>query len=71
VVATGGNPWQIERPENRPKQAKTVAIGCDQLPPGPHGKEGVGGSSPPEGSAKVPQSGTFSFGSACTSNNVH
>ena len=36
-----------------------------------NGKEGVVGSSPTEGSAKVPQSGTFSFGSACTSNNVH
>jgi hypothetical protein len=55
VAATGGNPWQIERPENRPKQAKTVAIGCDQLRLGPHGKEGVDGSSPSEGFTKGQQ----------------
>jgi hypothetical protein len=36
-----------------------------------HGKEGVGGSSPPEGSAKVPQIASFSFGSACTFSSVH
>jgi hypothetical protein len=33
----------------RPKRAKTVAVGCDRLPETFHGKEGVGGSSPPEG----------------------
>jgi hypothetical protein len=36
-----------------------------------HGKEGVDGSSPSEGSAKVPQIRHFPFGSACTFNNVH
>jgi hypothetical protein len=34
------------------KQAKTVAMGCDRLPSAAHGKEGVSGSSPEEGSAK-------------------
>jgi hypothetical protein len=31
VVATGGNPWQME-PRERLKQAKFVCRGCDQLP---------------------------------------
>ena len=57
--AISGNRWQMVGPRKRRKQAKTVATGCDQLPIGSHGKEGVGGSSPPEGSAKVPQSGFF------------
>jgi hypothetical protein len=50
VVATSGNRWQMGTPRKRLKQAETVAIGCDQLPQGPHGKEGVSGSSPEEGS---------------------
>jgi hypothetical protein len=40
VVATGGNRSQILRSNRRQKQAKTVAVGCDQLPNGAHGKEG-------------------------------
>jgi hypothetical protein len=35
------------------------------LPFGAHGKEGVSGSSPEEGSAKAPESGAFSFGCSC------
>jgi hypothetical protein len=38
VVATGGNQPQIESPQKRQKQAKTVAAACDQLPFGVHGK---------------------------------
>ncbi len=49
--ATSGNRWQIGRPRKRRNQAKTVATGCDQLPWDLHGKEGVDGSSPSEGSA--------------------
>jgi hypothetical protein len=49
VVATGGNGSQIPRPPERPKQAKTIAVGCDQLPQAAHGKEAVPGSSPGEG----------------------
>ena len=50
---SGRNPWQpvanaVKR--NRRNQAKTVAVGCDRLPIGAHGKEGVDGSSPSEGS---------------------
>jgi hypothetical protein len=56
VVATGGNHRQIVRARERQKQAKTVAVGCDRLPLEVHGKEGVDGSSPSEGSrdGKVP-----------------
>ena len=57
--ATGGNRWQIRRARKWLKQAETVAAGCDQLPGGPDGKEGVDGSSPSEGSAKSPHSGGF------------
>jgi hypothetical protein len=51
--ATGGNQSQLEGRQKRLKRAKSVAVGCDRLPPGPHGKEGVDGSSPSEGFAKV------------------
>jgi hypothetical protein len=46
VVATGGNQWQIRSALNPPKQAKSIADGCDPLPVGAHGKEGVDASSP-------------------------
>jgi hypothetical protein len=57
-----GAPWlqpvaisrkSTERRSGR-KQAKTVAVGCDQLPRRAHGKEGVDGSSPSEGFRKRP-----------------
>jgi hypothetical protein len=54
-VATGRNRWQMGRRRKRLKQAKTVAVGCDQLPKSFHGKEGVDGSSPSEGFAKALQ----------------
>jgi hypothetical protein len=60
AAATRGNRWQTARPLKRPRRAKTVAVGCDRLPESFHGKEGVGGSSPPEGFAKAPQNGAFS-----------
>ena len=48
----GCNRWQsaanrlsAETAETR----QTVAVGCDRLPEGAHGKEGVDGSSPSEG----------------------
>jgi hypothetical protein len=55
AVATSGNRWQTGRPRERLEQAKTVAMGCDRLPIGAHGKEGVDGSSPSEGFGNVPQ----------------
>ncbi len=59
VVATGGNQRQIDRAQEWRKQAKSVATGCHRLPETFHGKEGVDGSSPSEGSAKVPHNGAF------------
>ncbi len=59
AVATGGNRWQMGEPPKGPKKAQTVAVGCDRLPRGVHGKEGVDGSSPSEGSAKAPHAGLF------------
>jgi hypothetical protein len=38
VVATGGNQWQIDEAQKRRKQAKTIAVDCDQLPKSFHGK---------------------------------
>jgi hypothetical protein len=38
VVATGGNRSQMARPRNPQKQAETVAVGCNRLPVGAHGK---------------------------------
>jgi hypothetical protein len=60
VVATGGNQWQMAGGQNPRKQAKTVANGCHRSPETFHGKEGVDGSSPEEGSAKAPHTGAFS-----------
>jgi hypothetical protein len=45
-------------------------VGCDPLPPKRHGKEGVDGSSPSEGSAKAPETGAFLLGSTCGVINV-
>jgi hypothetical protein len=58
----GRNQWQPEAngtPVKRPKQARTVAVDCDRLPQRRHGKEGVSGSSPEEGSAKAAESQLF------------
>ena len=49
LVATGGK-W--EDAQNGLRQAQTIAVGCDRLPKLFHGKEGVDGSSPSEGSQK-------------------
>jgi hypothetical protein len=54
VVATGGKRSQIRRRRNRLEQAKTVAVGCSQLPAPLHGKEGIDGSSPSEGFGESP-----------------
>ena len=53
VVATGGNHAQIDAMRKRQKPAKSVAVGCDQLPEEFHGKEGIDGSSPSEGFAET------------------
>ena len=59
AVATNGNRWQKERPRKRLKKAKTVAVGCDQLPEAFHGKEGVDGSSPSEAFDKALQKSLY------------
>src|SRR5687767_5765872 len=51
------------------RQPKTVAVGCDRLPEAFHGKEGVDGSSPSEGSTKAPEIGC-SFRRTCSMSNV-
>src|SRR6266540_1309446 len=64
VVATGGKRWQVRWAETGREQAETVAVGCDQLPSGPHGKQGVcrelppvaGGPPPCEGGGRSPYS---------------
>jgi hypothetical protein len=71
--ARGCNWWQTVA--NRPgtqgaKQAKTVAVGCHPLRKGAHGKEGVDGSSPSEGSAKAPHVGAFTSSVYCISSSL-
>src|SRR5829696_2411183 len=70
VVASGGNQPQIGGARKPQKQAKTVAVGCDRLPESFHGKEGVDGSSPPEGSAKAAQIAAFPVEGACRSSSM-
>jgi hypothetical protein len=60
AVATGGNRPQKGRGQKQRKQAKTVAVRCNRLRPGPHGKEGVSGSSPEEGLQKRRKPALFS-----------
>ena len=59
VVATGGTRSRIESRRKRREQAKTVAVGCDQLPGRAQGKEGVNGSSPDEAPQKPRTRGCF------------
>src|SRR4051794_31260240 len=40
MVPIGGKPWQMPQARTGQKQAKTVAVGYDQLPRRAHGKEG-------------------------------
>jgi hypothetical protein len=58
VVATSGKRRQMPRRQKPRKQAQTVAADCHRLRAKFHGKEGVDGSSPSEGSAKDPQTRT-------------
>ena len=54
VVATGRNRSQIDGPSKPRKQAKTVAVGCDQLPETFHGKQGVCRGLPPVAGGPLP-----------------
>jgi hypothetical protein len=55
--ATGRKRSARQTPINGLNERETVATGCHRLPFGSHGKEGVDGSSPSEGSAKTPHVG--------------
>src|SRR6266498_2891217 len=55
--ATGGKPLALLVCENGLSSDKTVATSCHRLLGRQHGKEGVDGSSPSEGSAKALQRG--------------
>ena len=69
----GRNKWQAVADgatKNTTESSQTVAADCDRLPLGAHGKEGVDGSSPSEGSAKAPQTGAFSFTRTCRISSV-
>jgi hypothetical protein len=54
VVATARNPSQIAQARNPRNQAKTVAVGCDQLPKEFHGKQGVCRGLPPVAGGPLP-----------------
>ena len=61
---SGRNQWQPVANARDVKTAPTsqsVATGCDQLPIAAHGKEGVDGSSPSEGSYESPATRGVSF----------
>src|SRR5436190_23748138 len=60
-----GNRSQMGVRRERLRQAKTVAVSCDRLPKTFHGKEGVDGSSPSEGSAKGLHVGGLAFSPTC------
>jgi hypothetical protein len=49
--------WPAQGGKNGLSRQKTVATGCHRLLERQHGKEGVDGSSPSEGSAKAPNAG--------------
>jgi hypothetical protein len=57
--ATGGKGFKTPEAPKWLELPETVAVGCHRLPFGSHGKEGVDGSSPSEGSAKGPEIGRF------------
>jgi hypothetical protein len=59
AVTTNGNRWQTHQPRTPPDYLPSSAIACIQLRRMLHGKEGVSGSSPEEGSAKAPEIGAF------------
>jgi hypothetical protein len=70
VVATSGNRRQMGGRRDGSDKLKSFAVGCDQLPESFHGKDGVDGSSPSEGSAKAQQSVVFGSRLTCTISSV-
>ena len=70
AVATNGNRSQTQNPLNRPNYLRIVADGCHQLRRMLHGKEGVDGSSPSEGSRKAPEIAALSRHDPCNRSNL-
>jgi hypothetical protein len=68
--ATSGNQSQIEGPRKRLKQADSQPVATHGNRFAAHGKEGVDGSSPSEGSSKSAAYGAYSFRSTCSAWNV-
>jgi hypothetical protein len=71
--ATGGNQWQMGAPENRSNKPirnpwQPTATHGNRF--AAHGKEGVDGSSPSEGSAKAAHVGAFPCSSTCSASSV-
>jgi hypothetical protein len=64
--AMGRKRFDRFEPRNRLNKPNLFATGCYRLPEKFHGKEGVDGSSPSEGSAEVPHVGAFPFRSTCS-----
>jgi hypothetical protein len=65
---SGGNQWQPlanAEARKRLKQADRQPVATHGNRFGAHGKEGVNGSSPLEGSAKAPHVGAFAFRPTC------
>jgi hypothetical protein len=62
-VATGGKWHALENRSNMPIGNRWQPLATVSE----HGKEGVNGSSPLEGSAKAPHVGAFAFRSTCSS----
>jgi hypothetical protein len=65
-VATGGKWDPLESGSNRPIRNRWQPTATVSE----HGRQGVDGSSPSEGSAKAPHVGGFSFGATCSPANV-
>jgi hypothetical protein len=59
--ATGGNRWQMGPAAKRLKHANPQPVATHGNGSGAHGKEGVDGSSPSEGSTKAPQNRGFLY----------
>jgi hypothetical protein len=63
--ATSGNRWQMGRPRKPLKQRDPQPVATHGNRFGAHGKEGVDGSSPSEGSTKDLRGWAFPYGSTC------
>jgi hypothetical protein len=64
--ATGRNRWQMGCARKPLKQVDPQLVATHGNRFGAHGKEGVDGSSPSEGSAKAPHVGAFAFRTTCS-----